>query len=200
MEFQEKVKALFEIEGSEISALGTSVNPQELSAVTKIIEDCVGNIFVTGCGTSAMAARKIVHTLNVIGERTVYLNPSDAVHGELGAVHEGDVVIIVSKGGNTAELTKFVPNLIEKKSTIVAVTEDKDSTIAKAANQVLIVKVNKEIDKLNMLATTSTLAVISAFDVIAILLMDQENFSERSFLVNHPSGAVGERLKEDVGK
>jgi D-arabinose 5-phosphate isomerase GutQ len=193
----EEVLTLFQKEGSEISELSNTINPDELLDFINLIKNTAGNIFITGCGTSAMAAKKAVHTLNVIDQRAFYLNPSDAVHGSLGAVHENDLVIIISKGGNTAELTNFLPNLLRKHVNIVGITEDRKSQIAKTANLIVHLRVNHELDEFNMLATTSTLAVISVFDVVAVMLMKKKQFSKQEFLINHPSGAVGKRLMED---
>lgn len=192
------IKKLFRLEGQEISELGNNLDLDKFQSIINLINKRHGNIFVAGCGTSAMAAKKIVHTFNVISESAFYLNPSDAVHGGLGAVRSEDLVIIISKGGNTKELLSFIPSLKEKKAKIIAITENSESFIGKASDFLLRVHVDKELDKYNMLATASTMAVISVFDVMAVILMETEQFSETQFLMNHPSGAVGQRLRRDV--
>lgn len=190
--------SLFQLEGSEISNLSKSLDMNTFGRFIDLVNDCKNNIFITGCGTSAMAAKKAVHTLRVVNIPAFYLNPSDAVHGALGAVQDHDLIIIISKGGNTSELTSFTPNLKEKQTRIVVITENTDSELAQIANLVVKVHVRKELDEYNMLATTSTMAVISVFDVLAVALMKLEKFSESQFLTNHPSGDVGERLRRDV--
>ena len=190
--------ALFQAEGEEIIKLGQSISEEDFTHLLKTIEKNTNNVFLTGCGTSAMAARKATHTLNVAGISAFYLNPSDAVHGGLGQVKKGDTVIFISKGGSTKELTSFDQNVKEKQAKIVTITENVDSILAKNADLVVKVKVEKELDEFNMLATTSTLAVISLFDVIATILMKDENFTKKAFLLNHPSGKVGQRLAKDV--
>ncbi|BDR57044.1 KpsF/GutQ family sugar-phosphate isomerase [Xylocopilactobacillus apis] len=189
---------LFRAEGEEISKLGETIDANQIDQLLAMIGDNRHNIFVTGCGTSAMAARKIVHTLNVIGLAAFYLNPSDAVHGGLGQIRNDDVVIFISKGGSTKELTSFVNNCIDKKAKIIAITENTDSILAKDADLVVCIKVDRELDEFNMLATNSTLAVISLFDVVATVIMKKENFTKENFLMNHPSGKVGQQLAEDV--
>lgn len=190
---------MFEEEGQAICALSKTIDFNQLNQLIRLLANTShNNIFITGCGTSAMAAKKAVHTLSVIGMKVFYLNPSDAVHGGLGVVHSEDITIFISKGGNTAELISFLPNLKSKHSKIIAITENERSVIAKSADLTLRVKVNKELDRFNMLATTSTLAVISLFDVISVCLMDEEHFSSKQFFSNHPSGAVGERLKKGI--
>jgi arabinose-5-phosphate isomerase len=190
-----RIKSLFKIEGTEIEKLRESINADDVMQLITLIDHREGNVFLTGCGTSAMAAKKAVHTLRVVNIPAFFLNPSDAVHGALGAVHENDLVIFVSKGGNTQELTNFLPNLKEKKVMIVSITEDKHSILGRGANLVVSVTVARELDEFNMLATISTLGVIALFDVIAVSLMESEGFTKKQFLVNHPSGAVGTKLR-----
>lgn len=189
---------LFRQEGQEIAKLANTISKTEVLKLVEKIRKCKGNILLTGCGTSAMDAKKATHTLNVIGVRAFYLNPSDAVHGSLGVINSQDVVIFISKGGSTKELTSFVKNIKEKKAYIIAITENPESVLARVANMIVKVKVDQEIDEFNMLATTSSLAVISLFDVVACTLMKETDFNKKIFLVNHPSGDVGERLNKEV--
>lgn len=136
--------------------------------------------------------------MHVVNQKFFYLNPSDAVHGGLGALKKDDIVIMISKGGNTNELCVFLDNLKNKGVYIVYVGENKDSKIAESANLFLEIKIEKEPDKFNMLATASTLAVISVFDAIAIYIEQNTSFSKEEFLVNHPSGDVGKRLSDSI--
>lgn len=193
-------RQLFQIEGDQITKLSKSINKDQLSQLINILGNNQQNILITGCGTSATVAKKAVHTLSVIGESAFYLNPSDAVHGSLGVIKQNDIVIFISKGGSTKELTSFVKNVKEKKAKVILVTENEKSVLTKYADLIVKVKVEKELDSFNMLATTSSLAVISLFDVVAIALMKGETFTEKDFLVNHPSGDVGQRLATDVKK
>ena len=196
---KEIITSVIETEGREIQKLVDSI---DFDVVEKLVdwitEHPEKNLFFTGCGTSAMAAKKIVHTFRVINQAAFYINPSDAVHGSLGAVGEGDMVFMISKGGSTKELTSFLDNVKAKKAQIVAVTEKEESVIAKAADILLKIKVEREPDEYNMLATASTMAVISVFDAIAINLMKTTGFSQKIFLDNHPSGDVGDRLHANV--
>lgn len=184
------------MEGEELVKLADRLDADALEKLEQLIGSDEGVTFITGCGTSAAAARKCTHTLQVIGRRAFFLEPSDAVHGGLGAVHRGDTVVVISKGGATEELLSFLPNLKEKGATIVAVGERPDSPIGAAADLFVKVVIDREPDPFNMLATASTLATIATFDAIAIALMRDKNFSKSEFLVNHPSGDVGHRLAE----
>lgn len=189
---------LFDEEGQEISKLANSLATKEIETLVDKIASCKDNILLTGCGTSAMDAKKATHTLNVVGIRGFYLNPSDAVHGSLGVISYKDIVIFISKGGSTKELTDFVSNIQKKKAYIILITENPKSVLGRSADLVVKVKVDHEIDEFNMLATTSSLAVISLFDVVACILMKKENFTKKTFLLNHPSGNVGNRLRKEV--
>lgn len=197
---KEDIQFVIEAESQELKKLVNSLDYDVIQTLVEKIKGLKGNIFFSGCGTSAMAAKKCVHTMQVIDQKAFYLNPSDAVHGGLGAVDENDIVIIISKGGNTAELVSFLNNIKNKGSYIVYVGENEDSKIGKAADLFLKVKVEKEPDAYNMLATASTMAVISVFDAISIYLEQNTSFSQEAFLVNHPSGEVGDRLNNILDK
>lgn len=183
-----------ETEAYSIKNLLSILDMNIVENVVKLIGDCKGRIVVSGCGTSAMAAKKIVHSLNCIERPSIYLNPSDAVHGGLGVLQTGDILILVSKGGETKELIQLIPACRTKKVTLVSATENPESTLGKEADICLKIKVEKEPCHFNMLATASTLAVISVFDAICIALMQYTNYSREQFAIIHPGGAVGERL------
>ena len=191
---RKSINHTFETESKEIERLADTVDEEIIEKIIDKIIDCKGKIVITGCGTSAMAARKIVHSMNVIDLPAIYLNPSDAVHGALGVVDEKDIVIFISKGGNTGELTSFIDNVRNKKAFIITVSENEDSTLVRGSDLFLKVRIEREPDQFNMLATASTLAVISVFDAICIAIMNEKHFSRESFKLNHPGGAVGERL------
>ena len=189
------INKTWDIEAKQIEKLKEMIDQAVLEKIIDRIGKCQGRIIITGCGTSAMAARKIAHSLSVIDIPSVFLNPSDAVHGSLGVVQKDDIVIFISKGGNTGELTSFIDNVRNKKAFIITVSENEESILARKCNLFLKVKVEKEADEYDMLATASTLCVIAVFDAICIALMKYTGFSREKFLLNHPKGAVGERLK-----
>ena len=182
-------------EAKELERLINYLDYKDVSKTIKLISKCNGNVLITGCGTSAQAAKKIVHSLNCINISAFYLNPSDAVHGSIGTIRKKDIVIFISKGGNTSELTNFVQNIKQKKAKIIYVGENNNSILGKNADIILKVKIETEPDEYNMLATARTLSVISLFDSICIALMKYNKFKLKDFEVNHPKGAVGERLK-----
>ena len=143
---RESVLHTWKIESEEIARLMETVDEETLEKIVDRILSSQGKIVLTGCGTSAMAAQKIVHSLRVIDIPALYLNPSDAVHGALGAVQKDDTVIFLSKGGNTAELLSFLDNVKQKGAYIISVSENEDSRLAKEADLFLKVKIQREPD------------------------------------------------------
>lgn len=192
------LNSVWTLESQVINDLKTDVNRD---LITKIVHDIAarkGRLFTTGAGTSAAAAKKIAHTFCCIGVPCGFLVPSDAVHGGLGILQENDLVIAISKGGNTKEITQLIPGIKRKNGKIIAVTEDENSTLGQAGDYTLKIKVSREACPFNMLATSSTLAVIAIFDAIASTLITYTNYTKEDFAVIHPSGAVGERLKSNL--
>jgi len=181
----------------EIAALSDRIDPIQFESVLRLIVECRGRIVTTGTGTSGAAAKKVAHTLSCVERPALFLSPADAVHGGLGVVQPGDVVILFSKGGNTHEIVSLLPSLKMKDCQTVAVTENSESVLATQANVALRVFVAGEPDPFNMLATSSTSAVIALFDALAICAMEVTGYTREQFGIIHPGGAVGKRLLGD---
>ncbi|MGX7198165.1 SIS domain-containing protein [Enterococcus olivae] len=193
-EIKESIQNTFEIEAAAIGALSKSVDQEVLATLVEKIGEKKGNVIVTGCGTSGTAAKKIVHSLSCVSVPAVFLSPSDAIHGSMGIITDKDIVIVISKGGNTKELTNLLDSIKAQGAFIVGVGEKEESKIGDYSNLFVKIAVEKEPDPFNMLATASTLAVISTFDTVCIALMTYTGFTKEQFGINHPSGAVGDRL------
>lgn len=190
----DSINNTLEIEANSILELKNNLKKENLIQIINLLANCKGRILISGCGTSAQAAKKVAHSLCCIEIPAMYLNPSDAVHGGLGILKREDILILISKGGNTKELLNLIPSSKAKGAVVIGVTENEDSNLAKNANVLLKIKVSKEPDPFNMLATASTLSVIAVFDAICICLMRCTNYTKEKFAIIHPSGAVGERL------
>ena len=162
----EEIKRTITVEAQGIDNLVNTLDMGVMEQIVRLIGDCKGRVVLTGCGTSAMAARKIAHSLNCIERPALFLTPSDAVHGALGVLQQGDILVLISKGGNTVELTQLLPACRTKGAVSIGVTENPDSTLGKECDICLKVKVETEPCRFNMLATASTLAVISAANVV----------------------------------
>jgi len=178
----------------ELSRIPEYVNMDSFISLVNILAECRGRILTAGVGTSGAAAKKIAHSLCCIERPAFFLDPGDAVHGGLGAAQPGDAAILISKGGGTSELISLIPALKKKDVRIIGVTENPDSVLGMESDLCLKIKVEKEADKFNMLATTSTMAVVAVFDALCITLIEYTGYTKEQFAVIHPGGAVGKRL------
>lgn len=194
-----EIMRTIDIEAKSIEKLKTTIDKTSVLKTLKLIAK-KDRVVLSACGTSAMAAKKIAHSLNCIECPALFLTPSDAIHGGLGVLQKNDLLILISKGGNTKELLPILNAAKIKKAKIVGVSENEDSFIAKNSDVYLKIKVNEEPCRFNMLATASALAVISVFDAICIALMQYTNYSKEQFAIIHPAGAVGERLISNNNK
>jgi KpsF/GutQ family protein len=200
-ELWEIAEEVWRIEISAIEDLVSTIDKDALFRALEMIENCKknnGRVVTMGVGTSAIAARKIAHTFSCIEIPSFFLSPADSIHGGLGAVQTNDIVIAISKGGNTKEIINVIPSLKKKGIKLIGVTENENSILGKECNLLLKVKVKREADEFNMLATSSTIAVIALFDAIAVALMKDTNYTKEQFAIIHPGGAVGEKLLKEV--
>jgi len=195
--FWQKAVNVWQTGSRELDRLEKTINQEAFFKCVEVVGRCKGKIITAGVGTSAAAAKKIAHSLSCIERSAFFLSPGDAVHGALGAAQAGDVAILFSKGGGTREIVNLIPALQTKKVFIVGITENGDSALARESDLLLKVKVEREADPFNMLATTSTMAVVAVFDAICIALMEYTGYTKEQFAVIHPGGSVGERLLQD---
>ena len=151
-------------------------------------------VIITGIGKSAIIATKIVATLNSTGTPAVFMHAADAIHGDLGLILEDDVVICISKSGNTPEIKVLVPLIKNAKNKMIAITGNKDSFLGIQADYVLNAYVEKEACPNNLAPTTSTTAQLVIGDALAVCLLDIRGFSSRDFAKYHPGGALGKKL------
>ena len=193
-EILSEINRCLTMEAESIARLTQELDQDAVLAVAGALMNCKGKVILSGCGTSAMAAGKIAHSLSCIEIPALFLSPADAVHGALGVLQQEDILILISKGGNTQELVNLIPACKTKGALLIGVSENPDSVIAGQADIYLKVKVEQEPCRFNMLATASTLAVIATFDAICIALMQMTGYTREQFAVIHPGGAVGERL------
>ncbi|MDR0363078.1 MAG: SIS domain-containing protein [Planctomycetota bacterium] len=198
-EIWDKALHVWKTGANELERLGTYIDKGVFISVVEAIADCRGRVATAGVGTSAAAARKIAHSLCCIERPAFFLSPGDAVHGGLGAVRTGDVAILISKGGGTREIVNIIPALRTKKALIIGVTENPKSPLAENSELAVQVEIKSEADEFNMLATTSTMAVVAYFDAVAIALMARTGYTREQFAVIHPGGAVGGRLLAKKG-
>ncbi len=167
----------------------------DFEKVVKLIYESKGRVIITGIGKSAIIAQKIVATLNSTGTPSVFMHAADAIHGDMGMVREEDVVIFISKSGNTPEIKVLVP-LIRNigNNRIVAMVSNTDSFLAQNAEYVIKAHVEKEACPNNLAPTNSTTAQLVMGDALAMCLIACRSFSSRDFAKFHPGGSLGKRL------
>lgn len=181
------------IESNAIANLTNLLDDNFANAITFMLAS-KGRVIVTGIGKSANIANKIVATLNSTGTPAIFMHAADAIHGDLGNVQKDDVVICISKSGNTPEIKVLVPLIKNYGNKIVAITGNIDSFLGKNADFPLNTFVEKEACPNNLAPTTSTTAQLVMGDAIAVCLLKLNNFSSKDFAKYHPGGALGKQL------
>jgi len=186
-------KETIALESKSISNLANLLNTDFADAV-ELIYKSKGRVIITGIGKSAIIATKIVATLNSTGTPAVFMHAADAIHGDLGLILEDDIVICISKSGNTPEIKVLVPLIKNAKNTLIAITGNKDSFLGKQADHILNAYVAKEACPNNLAPTTSTTAQLVIGDALAVCLLEIRGFSSKDFAKYHPGGALGKKL------
>jgi len=159
-----------------------------------LIQESNGRVIVTGIGKSAIIAEKITATLNSTGTPSVFMHAADAIHGDLGIVKPEDIVICLSKSGNTPEIKVLVPYIKKFGNILIAFVSNVDSFLAKQADYVIRTTIESEACPNNLVPTSSTTAQLVMGDALAVSLLDARNFSDRDFAKFHPGGALGKQL------
>jgi arabinose-5-phosphate isomerase len=189
----EQAKKVLRIEAEAVQALIDRIDEQFVRAVDMIMS-CKGRVVVTGMGKSGLIGKKIAATLASTGTPALYLHPAEGIHGDLGMVTRGDTVIAISNSGETEEISRMIPSLKRIGIKIIALTGNRDSTLAKSSDVVIDVGVKEEACPLGLAPTASTTATLAMGDALAVALLDKRGFKEEDFACFHPGGALGKRL------
>lgn len=184
---------IIENEAAAILGLKRQINDDFQNTVELLLEN-KGNLVFTGIGKSAIIAQKIVATLNSTGTTAVFMHAADAIHGDLGIVREGDIVVVLSKSGETPEIKVLVPLIKLRGNRIVAMVGNPKSYLAQQADYVLDVSVSDEAMPDSLAPTSSTTAQLVMGDALALILMKCRGFSTEDFAKFHPGGALGKQL------
>jgi arabinose-5-phosphate isomerase len=188
-----KGREVVRIEGRAVAELEGKIGESFARAVD-LVQACRGRVIVTGVGKSGIIARKIVATMNSTGTPSVFLHPTDAVHGDLGIVRDGDVVICISKSGSTAELSILLPMFRRIGVPVVSLVGNLSSPLARESTVALDVSVREEACPHDLAPTSSTTAALALGDALAIALLDRRQFTKEDFALYHPGGTLGKRL------
>jgi arabinose-5-phosphate isomerase len=197
------------MDNTEMLALGRSVIRDDIRAVSSVeaalddafvdvvrmLEACRGKVLVTGMGTSGATARRIAHLLSCGGTPSMFVHAADGLHGGLGAVDGDDIVIAISKGGESDELNEFCRLAAERGAGVIAMTAVVDSTLAAGSDLVLPVVTPEDADPGRMMAMGSALAACAVGDALAITLMRRRGYAWQDFERTHPGGAVGKMIE-----
>lgn len=189
----ETAKQTIEMESKAILNLSSLVTDDFAEAV-KLIYNSKGRVIITGIGKSAIIGNKIVATLNSTGTPAIFMHAADAIHGDLGLILNDDVVICLSKSGNTPEIKVIIPLIKRANNKMIAITGNTESFLAQHADYVLNAFVEKEACPNNLAPTTSTTAQLVLGDALAVCLLNLRGFSSSDFAKYHPGGALGKKL------
>jgi arabinose-5-phosphate isomerase len=186
-------KRVIKIEASAVAELEDRID-ENFAKVVDLILNSNGRVIITGVGKSGIIARKIVATMNSTGTPALYLHPADAIHGDLGVVRKEDVVICISKSGDTIEVLRLIPIFKRIGVPVISMVGNLNSQLARLSDYVLNVAVKQEACPYNLAPTASTTATLAMGDALAIALLEKRNFTKENFALFHPGGNLGKRL------
>ena len=186
-------RRVIRIEASAVAELEKRID-ENFSRVVNLILNSSGRVIITGMGKSGIIARKIVATLNSTGTPSLYLHPVDAIHGDLGVVRKEDIVICISKSGDTVEILRLIPIFKQIGVPIISMVGNVNSQLARLSDYILNVSVKEEACPYNLAPTASTTAALAMGDALAIALLEKRNFTKENFALFHPGGNLGKRL------
>ena len=191
----EAARAAYEIEYECIKGMLEYFDNGAFSQAVTLLKDAE-RIGASGCGHSGIICQHFVHLMNCIEQPAKFISPAEAVHGGTGFLKKGDVIVLASRGGKTAELLPIMEICKKKGVSIITVTENLESPLALGADVVLKQYVNRETDKYNAQGTTSSTALCMIFHSLQTALIEETDYQNEQFALIHPGGAVGERLNK----
>jgi len=181
------------LEAKGVGGLADHIGPDFVKAV-RLIHDCPGQVIVTGMGKSGIIGRKIAATLTSTGTLASYMHPTEGLHGDVGMVRRGDVILAISKSGDTEELESLLPLLGSMDLTIIGMTGRRDSYLGRSSHLVLEIGEVEEACNMDLVPTTSTTATLALGDALAVALLSLRGFGPRDFRRLHPGGSIGRSL------
>ena len=190
---QDLAKRTIIAQSEALTKMATFIDESFAEAV-ELIYNSKGRVIITGVGKSAIIANKIVATLNSTGTPSIFMHAADAIHGDLGLVQKDDVVICISKSGNTPEIKVLVPLFKRTENTLIAITGNPDSFLGNHADYIFNSHVDKEVCPNNLAPTTSTTAQLVIGDALAVCLLEIRKFTKDDFAKFHPGGTLGKKL------
>ena len=190
----ELARRVLEIESRAVASLAERLNDQFSHALEALLA-CTGRVVVAGMGKSGLIGQKISATLSSTGTPSFFLHPAEALHGDLGRVVPGDVLMALSYSGETEELLRLLETVKRLGITLITLTGSPDSTLGRASNLVLDIGISREACPLGLAPTASTTAMLAMGDALAMALLEKRGFSEADYAILHPGGGLGVRLR-----
>ena len=188
-------------EAAAIAAAADRLSSEQVEGALTLLERCAdrkAKLVITGVGKSGIVARKIAATFSSIGLMALYLNPLDALHGDLGVVAPDDVCLLLSNSGETSELIEVLPHLKRRGTARIALVGRAESSLARGSDVVLEASVDREVCPLNLAPTASTAVAMAIGDALAAVWMERRGISPADFAINHPAGSLGKQLTMTV--
>ena len=189
-----KVVELLRLEASSIERSADRIDEDSVERAVDVISCCSNKVVVMGVGKSGVIAQKIAQTLTSTGTIAIFVHPSDALHGSLGVISAGDVVIALSNSGETEDIVALLPAIKQREYKLIAIVGNTDSTLSRNADVVLDASVDKEACPLNLAPTASTTVALAIGDALAMTVMESKGLTAEDFAANHPAGRLGKRL------
>ena len=186
-------KRSLEIESKAISDIIDYLDEESFGKAVDVLSTCP-KVITCASGSSGIAARKFAHSLCCIERNAQFLSPAEAIHGGLGCIKKNDAVVVVSRGGKTAELLPVIDVCNKKGAVLIGITENLNSPLAEKAQIVVQFKIEEESDKFNIMATSSFVATVAIFDAMLVAIMEETDYQVEQFALIHPGGAVGKML------
>jgi arabinose-5-phosphate isomerase len=188
------LSAVMIAEAEAIVAAAHRLDSRESTAAVEILLKCTGKVILTGVGKSGLVAQKIVASFTSVGLMSVYLNPLDALHGDIGVVGSGDVIVMISNSGETSELLAIVPYVKKRAAAMLGILGKRESSLAGHCDAVLDASVAHEAAPIDQVPTSSTAVAMAIGDALTVSWMTAKGVSVADFAMNHPAGAIGRRL------
>jgi arabinose-5-phosphate isomerase len=188
------IRRVLETEGSSLLSLADTVGPAAAEAVDKLY-NCTGKVVVAGVGKSGYIAQKISSTLASTGTPSTFVHPGEALHGDLGRLSADDVIIFVSNSGEGEEIKLLLPAIRRLRVDLIALTGDRDSTLARNSDVILHIPTREEACPLGLAPTASTTAALAMGDALAVALLTRRGFAAEDYALRHPGGTLGRRLR-----
>ncbi|MDD4681010.1 MAG: SIS domain-containing protein [Clostridia bacterium] len=196
--YDSSIDAILDIEFNNIIAVKKSLDRATMEQVIDLmltVKPSGHKVITAGCGTSGTLAKRVAHTLCVVEVPATFCAPGDSIHGGMGVIQSGDVVVLFSKGGNTPEILNYIPCSKAKNARIIGVTQNDDSVLARESDIYFKIVAEHESDMWDMLASASCNTIATVWDAVAFTVMKYNGYTKEDLKLTHPGGKVGDILK-----